>query len=227
MPAHGWYFRASIVEQLPDPLSPLFADLVDGSVARALGALWRTVFGDGALKDGELGLPTVNGYAYYRYDHAPFRRLLWRWPVAFRLFAGRSEIAGRVNGATSRTRGTSPRSPGGPAATSPRRPTPSCSTASSRCYDAGTAYYTAVQAIIPLAASSEVFLTAFYDRFARRPGDPAAATLLLGYDSSPIRAEKSLYDLAAWTRERPALADAVRSDPAAVLARAGDPAARE
>ncbi len=27
---HGLYFRASIVEQMPDPLTPLFADLIDG-----------------------------------------------------------------------------------------------------------------------------------------------------------------------------------------------------
>ena len=33
---NGLYFRASIVEQLPDPLSPLFADLIDGSVTRSL-----------------------------------------------------------------------------------------------------------------------------------------------------------------------------------------------
>ena len=36
---NGLYFRASIVEQLPDPLSPLFADLIDGSVSRSLRAL--------------------------------------------------------------------------------------------------------------------------------------------------------------------------------------------
>ena len=37
--ANGLYFRASIVEQLPDPLSPLFADLIDGSVTRSLRTL--------------------------------------------------------------------------------------------------------------------------------------------------------------------------------------------
>ena len=37
----AFYFRASIVEQLPDPLSPLFAAMVDGSVTRSLQALMR------------------------------------------------------------------------------------------------------------------------------------------------------------------------------------------
>ena len=41
------YFRASIVEQLPDPLSPLFADLVDGSVTRSLQALFGELLGRG------------------------------------------------------------------------------------------------------------------------------------------------------------------------------------
>ena len=32
------YFRASIVEQLPDPLTPLFADLIDVAVTRSITA---------------------------------------------------------------------------------------------------------------------------------------------------------------------------------------------
>ena len=71
--------------------------------------------------------------------------------------------------------------------------------------DAGTTYYTAVQTIIPLAATSETTFTRFYERLVRRAGEPPAATFLLGFDSAPIRAEQSLYDLAAWTRTHPAL----------------------
>jgi len=76
--------------------------------------------------------------------------------------------------------------------------------------DAGTAYYTAVQTIIPQAVSSESAFTRYYERLVRRPGDPPAVTFLLGFDSAPIRAEQSLFDLAAWARTRPALADALR-----------------
>ena len=46
--------------------------------------------------------------------------------------------------------------------------------------DAGTRYYTAVQAIIPLAAFSEVIFTRFYDALVRRPGEPPASTFLRG-----------------------------------------------
>jgi rifampicin phosphotransferase len=66
-----------------------------------------------------------------------------------------------------------------------------------------------VQTIIPLAASSEVIFTWFYNAFVRRAGDPAAQTFLLGFDSEPIRAENSLYDLAADAKTEPALAAAL------------------
>ena len=69
--------------------------------------------------------------------------------------------------------------------------------------DAGTEYYTAVQTIIPIAATNEVVFTRFYDLAIRRPGDPAATILLLGYDSLPILAEKSLFDLARWAQQHP------------------------
>jgi pyruvate,water dikinase len=94
--------------------------------------------------------------------------------------------------------------------------------------DAGTVYYTAVQSIIPIAATSEVSFRAYYDKFVRRDGDPPAQAFLLGYDSEPIRAEKSLYDLAAWTREVPGLAPAILAAPATALAesqRTGSPPA--
>ena len=72
--------------------------------------------------------------------------------------------------------------------------------------DAGTEYYTSVQTIIPIAATSEMLFTGFYDRLIRREGDPPGQTFLLGFDSMPIRAEKSLYDLAMWCGEHPELA---------------------
>ena len=46
----------------------------------------------------------------------------------------------------------------------------SCSPGSCELLDAGTEYYTAVQTIIPMAATSEVLFTQFYDRLVRRDG---------------------------------------------------------
>jgi len=64
-----------------------------------------------------------------------------------------------------------------------------------------------------MAASSELFFTNFYNRAVRRPGDPPASTFVLGFDSEPIRAEQSLYDLATWTQARPSLVALLLDDP--------------
>ena len=50
----AFYFRASIVEQLPDPLSPLFEAMVDGSVTRSLRGA------DARLPAGRRGGPTAS-----------------------------------------------------------------------------------------------------------------------------------------------------------------------
>jgi pyruvate,water dikinase len=79
--------------------------------------------------------------------------------------------------------------------------------------DAGTEYYTSVQTIIPIAATSEMLFTGFYDRLISREGDPPGQIFLLGFDSTPIRAEKSLYDLGMWCGEHPKLAAALLDTP--------------
>ena len=82
---------------------------------------------------------------------------------------------------------------------------------------AATEYYTAVQTIIPVAASSEVLFTRFYDAVVRSKDDPPAQVFLLGSDSEPIRAEKSLYELATWTRSHQELAASLLADAAAAI----------
>jgi pyruvate,water dikinase len=59
---------------------------------------------------------------------------------------------------------------------------------------------------------------AVYDRLIKRADDPPALTYILGLDSTPILAEKSLYDLAEWCRTHPALAAYVSDTPASQLA---------
>lgn len=225
---NGLYFRASIVEQLPDPLSPLFADLIDGSVTRSLRALMAEAVGKNVIREDDVGLPTINGYAYYYYRTSAMWRVMGR-----SLTAVRALVRGRAHMGVAGWREFS----------HPRyeriiqdwsgRPVGELSGADllegvQALLDAGTVYYTAVQSIIPIAATSEISFRAYYDKFVRRAGDPPAQTFLLGYDSEPIRAEKSLYDLAAWTREVPGLAPAILAAPTTALAgsqRTGSPPA--
>lgn len=221
----GLYFRASIVEQLPDPLSPLFADLIDGSVTRSIKALLAQAVGSDVVRDGDISLPTINGYAYYYYTSSGMWRVMGKSLTAMSALArGKAHmgIQGWREYSHPRYRGLVRRW----AAKSP----PDLGSAElldgvSELLDAGTSYYTAVQSVIPIAATSEIAFRAFYDRLVRRAGDPPGQTFLLGYDSEPIRAEKSLYDLAAWARGHPGLASALTTGPAESIAasvRTGD-----
>jgi phosphohistidine swiveling domain-containing protein len=216
------YVRGSIVEQLPDPLTPLFADLIDSSVTRSLQALFRELLGDTVVREGDVNLPTVNGYAYYRYGLVGGLRLTLRSGKAFRML-----LTPGHGGTEDRWRTYAHPRYLETVRTESQRAVEDRSSAElvagvRTLLDAGTEYYTAVQTIIPLAASSELLFTGFYERLVRRPGDPAASTFLVGFDSLPIRAEKSLYELAGWVRERPRLADLLRSTPTAELVAALD-----
>lgn len=214
----GLYFRASIVEQLPDPLSPLFADLIDGSVSRSLNALLDEAFGKSSLRKGDLGLPAVNGYAYYYYRTAALWRLVGKTPAAVRALI-RGEAHMGIQGWRDYSH------PRYAAVVESWSAKPVADLAGeellegiSALLDAGTVYYTAVQSIIPVATSSELAFQKFYDKLVRQAGDPPAATFLLGYDSEPIRAEKALFDLAGWSRGAPGLATAILGTPTRSLA---------
>jgi rifampicin phosphotransferase len=81
--------------------------------------------------------------------------------------------------------------------------------------------YTHLQAgTIPLSTMSEAIFTQFYQKLVRRKGDPLATTFLFGSESIALRAEKALFDLAAWCGERPSLADYLRQTPASQVAQA-------
>ena len=223
---HGLYFRASIVEQLPDPLTPLFADLIDPSVTASLSALMSKAFGRNVMREGDVGLPTVNGYAYYYYRNSGFMRVLALSPIAVARL-GRARAGMGLDGWKNESH---PAYRAAIEAWAQRDwkslPGDELLAAAVELLDAGTRYYTAVQSVVPMAATSEIAFRAFYDKLVKAPGDPAADTFLLGFDSEPIRAEYSLYDLAAWARERPGLADRLlATDSAALAAEVLDPGA--
>src|SRR5438445_5782444 len=53
---------------------------------------------------------------------------------------------------------------------------------------------------------SELFFTLVYNKLLKWRDAPSALTFVLGFDSVPMQAEKSLYDLAQWVRGQPELA---------------------
>lgn len=74
---------------------------------------------------------------------------------------------------------------------------------------AGAEYYTYVQAVIPQAVTAEISFTKLYAALVPSKGRPAALTFLLGQESEPIRAERSVFALAQWCRATPGVADAL------------------
>jgi phosphohistidine swiveling domain-containing protein len=204
------YVRASIVEQLPDPLSPLFADMIDGAVTRSLQTLFQEFLHEEVIRDDDVGLPTVNGYAYYRYSRSGMWRITWKSLPAFRmLFAGGVQDRWRSYSHPRYRRIVSDWT----ARSISELGTDELLVGVQELVNAAAEYYTAVQTIIPVAATSEVLFTWLYDSVVRTKDDPPAPVFLLGSDSAPIRAEKSLYDLATWTRSHPELAESLLALP--------------
>lgn len=79
------------------------------------------------------------------------------------------------------------------------------------------AYGALVSGMIPAAWITEAIFTNVYNRTIKRRDDPTAPTYLLGYDSLPIRADKSLYSLAEWAKQHPALAQCLERTPTSQL----------
>jgi phosphoenolpyruvate synthase/pyruvate phosphate dikinase len=74
-------------------------------------------------------------------------------------------------------------------------------------FGAEVKYYTVIQTTLPAASMGEIFFTRFYDSLVKRKTDPEATAFLFGFETMPVRAEMSLFDIAIWLKENPVLAD--------------------
>jgi pyruvate,water dikinase len=208
--------RNNIVELMADPLSPLFASLG----RRAINASMRRLMDESLAMRGvmpEEPIITVNHYAYYngslslksvlrvlvgsvRIMRAMFTGAVERWtedgrPRYYRTVQeweakdwARFSSTQLVDGAHQLTK------------------------------TAIDAYLSLVSGVIPAAWITEGLFTVAYKRLIKRRQDPVASTYLLGFDSLPIRADKSLYELALWAREEPPLRDCLSRTSAVQLA---------
>ncbi|HEU4494359.1 MAG TPA: PEP/pyruvate-binding domain-containing protein [Rubrobacteraceae bacterium] len=209
----GFYSRGSIVELLPDPLTPLFASLAPEPVGQTIKRIGYELLDADIFTEMEISLATINGYAYYYMRLTP--RATWQIlrmvPGALRQMivrqAGERLWRERFRPRYARAvQEWEAKPPGDLSATE-------LLTGVKELLYRGAQYYTSVQMIMPSAYTSEALFAAFYDRLIRDEGDPPSQTFLLGFDSVPIRAEKELYDLATWCRARPALAAALMDTP--------------
>ncbi len=200
------YWRSSVAELLPDPLSPLFATLALPLWNEALQAKMKSL-GMGLLIGKGTGLVTIRQYAYYDFGLNAWQavRLLFASPVLIPRIIRmmRTAEARWANEARPRYAKTA-------GAWSARdlaaTPTLELLSGARDIVAAAAAYYVSIQSVLGAVNASEAIFTQGYNRLVRRKSDPPAMSFLLGFESAPIRAEKSLYDLAIWARTQGELA---------------------
>ena len=205
--AKSLYFRASITEQLPNPLTPLFAGLMETAVPTGLKRLLDEL--SPGIDFGDVGFPTINGYAFYRYSYQALGRMAGMTGAMVKLVGGggggwaEERWRRRLDEYAEEVRVEEARAGAG-------LPARSLLDAVGRLVDEMAYYYTSVQTIIPVASMAELTWVGVYRSLLKRDGDPAADVFVLGFDSEPIRTEKSLYDLSRWVLEHSGLAEALR-----------------
>jgi len=213
----GQYMRGSIVDMMPDPISPLFATLGIPSITR-IGI--KQVLKPLTHSDPDLPgdyITTINEYAYMSASFTPHQ---WWWVIMHMMLSfprilrearplWRDKIRPQYVATVARWLA---------------KPLDAMSPAEiwvgvQEVNDAAMLHMAALLvATTGASAGSEMLFTRVYEKMIRRPGDPAAPTYLMGYDSTPIQAEKSLYDLAEWIRTRPQIAAYVSATPSHDLA---------
>jgi pyruvate,water dikinase len=213
--------RASIVELLPDPLTPLFATLGRAAINAGNKRMAAEVMGSSKAWPDE-SITTINDYAYYSVGFTARQLGLM---AARGIFNGAvARLPELLSRAEQRWRdGTRPRYlqvvNRGKAADLSGLTCGEMLQGTRDILNAAIDHYTTLQSgLIPAAYMSESLFTVFYNRFIKRRVDPPALTFMLGFDSEPIQAEKSLYDLAQWCRQYPTLSAYLTSTPAQQLA---------
>jgi pyruvate,water dikinase len=206
----GQYVRASIIDLMPDPVSLLFATMAFGAYSAGLKhAMTDITRSEAALPDEHM--VTINGYAYQ--DAHVSGRMLW-WSLT-RLVPSFPRML-RTGVAYWRDHGRAPyvetvkRWEGQPLSD---LSAVELLSGAREIVRAAMYNLTAQMTWMGACAGSEMLFTRVYDRLVKRSGEPDATAFLMGYDSTPIRAEKSLYDLAAWCRVHDVLAAHISSTP--------------
>jgi phosphohistidine swiveling domain-containing protein len=203
----GKYMRASVMELLPDPLSPLFATLGLPIWSRATAKVIK----DAGIPYLDDPLTVINGYGYYDVTYTPalmvktLVALPWVMSVTLPRFL-RSAQSRWQKAHSSYEKLVKRWQTMDIAAISA---TELLNNAREITNEAANYYLTIQSGILPGAYMSEWFFTLAYNKLIKRQDDPPALTFMLGFDSKPILAEKSLYDLAQWVRKQPALASAL------------------
>ena len=212
----GQYMRASAVDLMPDPLSPLFASMGIPAIISGVKRLGEKLTRSKPVLPKEY-FTTINSYAY---GNAAFTPREWWWiltgllpayPRLMRIMLPfwREEALPHYKAKIARQQ----------ALVIEQLTTAELWREIQEVLGAAMDYLGALLfATMGASAGSEGLLTNVYNKLVKKEGDPDATTLVMGYNSIPVQAEKSLYDLAKWCSEQRELTDHFLSTPSGKLA---------
>ena len=197
----GQYMRASIIDLMPDPLTPLFATLGLSSINAGIKRLTGWIANADSTPFPDQTITTINDYAYMgvKYSAGEWWWMLTKMVPAFprMLRTGISYWRDEMRPAYVETVRCWEEKP--PGTLSPSELWRGIHEITEIAADHLGALMVGTMGV---SAGTEALFTAIYDKMVRQEGDPPAPAFLMGYDSIPIQAEKSLHDLAEWCRER-------------------------
>lgn len=200
----GKYIRMSVVELLPGPLSPLFATMGIRYFIKGNQEMAEALFGS-ALVIPENYLLPIGGFAYMKVSYSP--REWWallRYMVPNMLPLLRKGVPYWRNVGMPKYREAIARWEG--KSIPDLRSGELLEGARDILYGFAVHLGALMASTMGPSAGSEGLFTQIYQRTAKREGDPPASTFLMGFENAPLRAEKNLYDLAMWSKQRSSLA---------------------
>jgi phosphohistidine swiveling domain-containing protein len=212
----GQYMRASIIDLMPDPLSPLFATMGLSTINHGISVMSEDMFNLPAGTFLNLTL-TINGYAY---QEVSFSARQW-WLMLTRMVPAFPRM---LREGVSYWRDVAHPQYLETTDCWREKSLPDLSPAEllAGVNDLLAAFSQHLGSLMAStmgpSAGSEMLFTNVYEKLVKREGDPAAPTFLMGFDSIPIKGEKALYDLALWCQEHAALVAYLTSAPADQIA---------
>ena len=207
----GRYMRSSIIDLMPDPLSPLFGTMGLAALNQGLIRLTAKIaHSDTPWPDDTL--QTINDFCYMKLH---FTRGQWVWMI-FRMGPAfprmvregvswwQDEARPVYVQAIARWQDKD---------LVDLKPTELLTACDEILHAAADHLGSLMAGTMGISAGSEGLFTKIYDKLVKRSDDPWAPAFLMGYDSIPIQAEKSLFDLATWAQGQPDLAEYILGAP--------------
>ena len=213
----GIYMRGSLIDLMPNPLSPLFITLsMPAIVKKGLDRIfteWSNA--ESHMPDGYY--VTINGYGYMGMN---WSFSFWMW-ILFRMIPAmmkalkdvptswRVKVLPEYTSVTNRWKTT-------PLA---QMETPQLWQGIQEISDAAM-YYVAslLTGTMGSSGGAEMLFTNVYQKMIKKDGDPDTSAFLVGYNTQPIQAEKALYDLAHWLQPQAQLGAYILNTPSATVA---------